>query len=603
MAGGSAPRAAGPATDPWADLRERLSAALESALKGHRALVEPGWLSSQLEAVARPPADLAIALHRPARELGRPADDLARELASELHDLEGFTAVEVSGPYLNFRVDAGALAEQTLRLVFELGARFGHSAPQTEAVSVEHTSANTTGPFHIGRVRNAVIGDTLARVLRAAGFPVTTQYYVDDLGRQAAVITWIWSKPGGGGRSAFTPELPTDWDQRRSGEKEDHYLGRPYAAASAFLKHHPEAAAEVLDIARKLELGEASDEHRALAERILAGMVASLERLGIRFDEFVWESSLLHDDSVERVLERLTKAPHAVREGNGALAIDATEYGLPKESAKVIVTRADGSSLYATRDVAFHLRKFARFPRVIDVLGADHLLHARTLEALLSEIGEPRRPEFVLYAYITAPGGGKMSTRGGSAVYLDDLLEEAVRRARAEVLLRREDLAPEEVDRIAENLGAASIRYSIVRVAPEKTVQFRWEEALSFEGRSAPFLQYSYARSSSLLRKAEHENPPYPLSIQELSTPWEQALIRIISRLPGTVTYVARSAHVHSLATYAHDLAEEFNRFYNEVPVLRAGKERASRLALVAAARQTLGNTLDLLGLERLERM
>ncbi len=169
-------------------------------------------------------------------------------------------------------------------------------------------------------------------------------------------------------------------------------------------------------------------------------MLASLARLGIGFDEFVWESDLLRDGSVERTLDRLRGATLAVREENGAWAIDASGFALPKESTKVVFQRGDGTSLYVTRDVAYHLAKFARFAGVIDVLGQDHQLHARTLDALLAAIGEARRPVFVIYQDITVPEGGRMSTRGGSAVWLDQLLEEAVERARGEVLARRPDL-------------------------------------------------------------------------------------------------------------------------------------------------------------------
>lgn len=592
-----------PEVDPWAALRgsiaDRLGAALSA--RGVGAELEP--LIQQLEAPAQPPADLAVALHRPARRAGRPAEALAGELAAELGEIEGFLRVYARGAYLNFDADPMRLGVHTLDLVLGRGGTYGHGPPQAGRVSVEHTSANTTGPFHIGRVRNAVLGDTLARVLRAAGYPVTTQYYVDDVGRQAAVITWFWSKPATAWPADFLAALPVGWEHRAPGQKPDHYRGIPYPVASAYLAAHPGAAEEVQGLARELERGREPARHHEFAEEILGGMTASLERLGITFDEFVWESSLLHDGSVDEVRRRLATAPHATREENGAEAIDATDYHLPTESPRIIVARADGTSLYVTRDVAFHLRKFRAFDRVIDVLGADHKLHAQTLGALLAEIGEPRRPEFVIYAYISAPGGGKMSSRAGTAVYLDDLLDEAVRRAAAEVARRHEDLDAGAARRIAEQVGSAAIRYSILRVAAEKTVTFQWEEALSFEGRSAPFLQYSYARASSLLRKAECTEGPYPYRIEELAGPWERTLITTLSRLPGTVAYAARTGHVHTLAGYAHALAEEFNRFYHEVPVLRAGTDRASRIALVAAARQTLGNTLDLLGLDKLDRM
>ncbi|MGI0052827.1 MAG: arginine--tRNA ligase [Thermoplasmata archaeon] len=590
-------------SDPWEPLRGRIIAALARALSSRGADSELAGVASQLEGPAQPPADLAVALQRPARRAGRPADGLARDLAGELEGMEGFRRVFATGPYLNFEADPDVLGRATLEGVFDRGERYGHGPARPGAVSVEHTSANTTGPFHIGRVRNAILGDTVARVLRAAGHPVTTQYYVDDVGRQAAIITWIWSTAAARWAPEISAALPAGWEHRAPEQKTDHYRGAPYPWAAAFLKEHPGAAEEVQAIARELERGRSPPRHHELAREILEGMLESLGRLGIRFNEFVWESSLLTDGSVDEVRARLLRAPHAVREDNGAEAIDAASYGLPTESARIIVARADGTSLYATRDVAFHLKKFQAFDRVLDVLGADHRLHARTLEALLAEIGEPRRPEFLLYAYVTAPGGGKMSSRGGTAVYLDDLLEEAVRRALEEVRGRHPELPPEEAARIAERIGCGAVRYSIVRVAAEKTVQFGWEEALSFEGRSAPFLQYSYARASSLLRKAERTEPPYPYRIEELAGPEERTLLNSISRLPGTVAYVARTGHVHALAGYAHGLAEEFNRFYHEVPVLRAGADRESRVALVAAGRQALGNTLELLGIERLERM
>src|SRR5208282_1676681 len=180
------------------------------------------------------------------------------------------------------------------------------------------------------------------------------------------------------------------------------------------------------------------------------------------------------------------------------------------------------------------------------------------------------------------------STRGGSAVWLDHLLAEAVDRARAEVLARREDLADTDVERIAEAVGTGVIR---------------WEDALSFEGRSGPFVQYSFARASSVLRKGEALQPPYPFDAAKLTNPEESALIRIISRLPRTIAYAARTGHVHAVAGYAHEVADQFNRFYHAVPVLRSEEERASRIALVAAMRQTLGNALDLLGIAPLDAM
>lgn len=587
-------------TDPTILFVDAVVAGLETTLAGLGSPLSREVISAQLNLDAGTEGDVAFPAHRVAAAAKQHPEEFATRLAAEFPLSPLIASVKSKGAYVNFSFPPERLIAATLDLVLGRGDLYGHGSPGGPPTCVEHTSANPTGPFHIGRVRNAIIGDTLARIVRASGIPVTTQYYVDDMGRQAAMITWIWSKP----REQWPEPIQQAVEgEEVPGEKADSHWGRPYPATSAYLKEHPEAQAEVADLVRRVESGTAPPRHRELAQSILDGMLVSLGRLGIRFDEFVWESDFLRDRSVDRLLEQMHHAPHAVREENGAWAIDTSSYGLPKESTRVVFQRADGTSLYVLRDVAYHLSKLARFERLVDVLGQDHQLHARTLAALLEEVGETRRPSFLIYQDITVPEGGRMSTRGGSAVWLDQLLTEAVERARREVLARREDLPESDTERIAEAVATGAVRFHIIRVAPEKPVVFRWEDALSFEGRSGPFVQYSYARASSVLRKAGAEAAVRSFDAERLTDPEEVALVRILARLPRTVAYAARSMHVQAVAGYAHDLADQFNRFYHAVPVLRSGAERESRIALVAAVRQTLGNALDLLGIPRLETM
>ena len=586
--------------DPWSPFLETIVGGLTAALTGVGLPWSKETVVGQLSLEGGPEGEVSFPCHRGAQAAKRPPPELAAALAAAFPVSPLVREVTAKGAYVNFRADPASLAQGTLDLVLARGNRYGHGEPAGPPVVVEHTSANPTGPFHIGRVRNGIIGDTFARILRASGAPVTTQYYVDDMGRQAAMISWIWSKPREDWpepiRRAIEGEETLD-------EKPDRHWGRPYPAVSAYLKEHVDAREEVAALVQQIESGSPPPEHRQRAQLILDGMLQSLARLRITFDEFVWESDFVRDGSVDRVIERLRSCRSAVQESNGAWAIDASAHGLPKESTHLVFQRANGTSLYVTRDIAYHLAKFARFARVIDVLGQDHQLHARSLDALLEEIGETHRPTFVIYQDITVPEGGRMSTRGGSAVWLDHLLAEAVDRARAEVLARREDLADADVERIAEAVATGAVRYHIVRAAPDKPVVFRWEDALSFEGRSGPFIQYSYARASSVLRKGGALQPPYPFDAQRLLHPEEVALVRVISRFPRTVAYAARTGHVHAVAGYAHELADQFNRFYHAVPVLRSAEERASRIALVAAVRQTLGNALELLGIVPLDAM
>ena len=286
----------------------------------------------------------------------------------------------------------------------------------------------------------------------------------------------------------------------------------------------------------------------------------------------MWESDLVRDGSVNRVFERLRACPRRSRSRTGRGRSTRALTGFPKSPTHLVFQRGDGTSLYITRDVAFHLARFARFARVIDVLGQDHQLHARCLNAMLEELGESRRPEFVIYQDITVPEGGRMSTRGGSAVWLDQPSpRRSTGRGRRSSLVGRTSPTPTS-GRIAEAVATGAVRYHIVRAAPDKPVVFRWEDALSFEGRSGPFLQSWYARASGVLRKGEALQPPYPFDAARLGHPEEAALIRILSRFPRTVAYAARTAHVHAVAGYAHELADQFNRFYHAVPVLQVDR-------------------------------
>jgi len=589
-----------PSLDPWTPFVDTIVAGLAVAAERSGASLPKETIGGLLSLEEGPEGEVAFPCHRTAQASKRTPPELATALAASFPASPLLRQVTAKGAYVNFRADPESLTRATLDLVLARGNRYGHAEPAGPPVVVEHTSANPTGPFHIGRVRNGIIGDTFARILRASGAPVTTQYYVDDMGRQAAMISWIWSKP----REEWPePVRRAIEGEETPGEKPDRHWGRPYPAVSAYLKENEAAREEVAQLVQQLETGSPPADHRKRAQLILDGMLQSLSRLRIAFDEFVWESDFVRDGSVDRVIGRLRTCRSALQEENGAWAIDASAHGLPKESTHLVFQRANGTSLYITRDIAYHLVKFARFARVIDVLGQDHQLHARSLDALLEEIGESRRPTYLIYQDITVPEGGRMSTRGGSAVWLDHLLSEAVDRARAEVLRRREDLAEPDVERISEAVATGAVRYHIVRAAPDKPVIFRWEDALSFEGRSGPFLQYSYARASSVLRKGDAAAPPYPYEAARLGHPEESSLVRVISRFPRTVAYAARTGHVHSVAGYAHDLADQFNRFYHAVPVLHSGEERVSRVALVAAMRQTLGNALDLLGIVPLDAM
>jgi len=327
---------------------------------------------------------------------------------------------------------------------------------------------------------------------------------------------------------------------------------------------------------------------------VLEAILDSLKKLNISIDEFVEESKFVMDGSVYRVIEKLASTPYARKEGK-AIYLDLEEFGIHGRNKRFYLTRSNGTSLYGARDIAYHIWKARHADLMLNVLGEDHKLEAKQVEIALKLLGE-KTPEVIFYSFVSLPEG-RMSTRKGRVVYLDDLIEEAVERAMIEV--KKRGIKGEKAERIANAVAMGAIRYNIVKVNPDKSMVFKWEDALNFEGASAPFIQYAHARCSSILRKATPPDGEVELSFGH---PSEIELIKMLAKFPY---YIDRSISYRNpsiIAEYAFKLASTFNAFYRDCKVIGSEKEQ-SRLLLVRATKQVLKNVLHLLGIEALEEM
>ncbi|SHG51244.1 arginine--tRNA ligase [Halobaculum gomorrense] len=540
---------------------------------------------------------------RLASEAGAPPPEVSVEVAEavDVAGTEYLARVDTNGPYVNFFVADAYLAD-TLDAARD--AEYGRLPPNGESVVVEHTSANPTGPVHVGRARNPIIGDAVANAIEYAGYDVDRHYYVNDAGRQMAIFTWAYE-------TFDESDLPEP-----ARDKADYDLVRYYRKGNEVLEEGDEqtveaAEAEVSSILQGLESGDEETYERVgeVVDTVLAGMEASLARLPAAFDEFVKETRFIRDGSCDEVAERLKALDESVLE-EGAWQVDLSEYGYEK---KLVFLRSDGTSLYTTRDLAHHEWKFENYDRAVTVLGEDHKLQAGQLQAALDLLGnDTDRLQSTFYSYVNLPEG-KMSTRAGTAVNLDDLLDEAINRAREEVesrmddRIRDDDLREEDVDRIARQVGIGAVRYDIVSKQPTKSITFEWDRALDFEAQSAPYVQYVHARCCGIVDEAGDEEiaPDAAVDPEALSTPEERDLLKVVARFPAVVEQAAEDLEPHRVATYTREFAETFNAFYRECPVLTADDEatREARLALVAAARHTVANALDVLGVEAPESM
>ncbi len=502
--------------------------------------------------------------------------DIAEEftLAADISKASFIRAVKAVNGYLNFYLDYEKFTPILIKELRALDKDYGRMKKK-EKVILEHTSANPDGALHIGHGRNAVIGDTLARIMRFAGYDVETQFYVNDMGKQLAIVVFGLRK------------LKLD----RS-KKKDHAIAEVYAKANSMLEEDASCEEEISKLLRDYEDGDegVKKEFEDASGYCLEGIKETLGRMGVTYDSFVWESRFVRDLSVKKILDRLKKVKYAKSEE--VLYLDLKSFGIDKE---LILTRKDGTYLYTTRDIAYHIWKSEK-GMVIDVLGADHKLVAKQLQAVMKILGE-REPEFILYEFISLPTGS-MSTRRGVYISVDDLLDESVRRAYAEVDKRRPDEGKAEKSRIAEKVGIGAVRYNISRISPEKGMVFKWEEALDFERQGSPFIQYAHARACRILEKAEVASE---FDVHKLSET-EEHLVLEISKFPGVVEEAALSRRPSLLANYALGLAEAFHRFYKFEPVLKS-EEKDFRLNLVLATRSALRNALQLLGIEALEKM
>ncbi|MCL2786714.1 MAG: arginine--tRNA ligase [Methanomassiliicoccaceae archaeon] len=534
-------------------------------------------------------ADLAVPCFILAKGLKRPPAEIAEELAKTIEIKGSIASVQALNGYLNFTMDRVALMNGTISEILEKRERYGCLPAKNVKINLEHTSTNPTGPIHVGRARNPIIGDTLARCLSRCGYDVTTEYYVNDVGKQVVILTW------------GLDNIPPSETEKADREKKDHEMVSFYRLANKRMESDPKVADEISSMLRRFENGdkEITSGVRRTTEMMLGGLKETLSNIGVELDEYTWESKYIENGDARRTVEDLKRSRYSGEE-DGAWYLDLEEFGVHGSNKKFTFTRNDGTTLYTTRDIAYHRDKLSRYDRVIGVLGEDQKLGSKQLMCALQILASERMPEPMFYSFVSLPEG-KMSTRKGIAVYLDDLIDESVEYAYNEIKLRRTDLSEERMRAIARIVGIGAIRYNIVRIQPEKQFVFKWSEALNFDGNSGPFLQYSHARACSILRKAENFERIKDAS--DLTDEYELRLVKVLSKFESVTGSAGEGRKIHLIPAYGHEVASAFNQFYAAVPVLNSGKTRDARLTLVECTKIVLNNILDCLGMGAPEEM
>ena len=491
---------------------------------------------------------------------------------------------------------------------------FGHKQATADApfVMVEYSSPNTNKPLHLGHVRNNLLGYSIARILEASGNRVFKTNIVNDRGIHICKSMLAWQRWGNGA----TPES--------TGKKGDHLIGDFYVL---FDKHYKAELTALMNEGKTKEEAEAASplmaDARAMLRRwedgdeeirslwstmnswVYAGFDETYKRMGVSFDEIYYESEtyLLGKEEVLRGL----KEGKFVQDPDGSVWADFTDEGLDRK----ILLRSDGTSVYITQDIGTAKMRFDKHPidKMVYVVGNEQEYHFKVLSLLLDRLGYAFGKGLVHFSYgmVELPDG-KMKSREGTVVDADDLMDEMVATARAiaEEQGKGKDMPAEEAAEVARRVGLGSLKYFILKVDPRKNMTFNPKESIDFNGNTGSFIQYTYARIRSLLRKAEELGIALPATFAGLTiSTKEQELIAKVAEYADVVEEAARTYSPAVIANYVYDLVKEYNQFYHEFSILKEENEelRDFRLALSEVVARTIAAGFSLLGIEMPERM
>ena len=518
---------------------------------------------------------------------------IAAELAAALGSEIDAVRAEAAGPYVNFRIERGALAAEVLGSIAAQGERYGGSDEGAgRTVVIDFSSPNIAKPMHVGHLRSTIIGAALVRIFRALGYRVIGINHIGDWGAQF------------GGLVVAVRRWRNEVDLERdpvAGLLELYQRSKQALQGDAQFQVEAVAAYQELESGRE---GEVRELWRWVTEVSLRGFQRTYERLGVQHDLVRGES--YYESMLGPTLQRV-KASGVTEVSDGALivALGTVDAGLAETPC--LLQQSNGTTLYATRDLAgiFSRWEEFHFERCLYVVGSEQKLHFRQLKAVLVRMGLEwsERVEHVDFGLLLGPGRVKLASRKGTVLVLDELIDEVVEEARRIVAEKNPQLSPQRQAEVAEQVGIGAIVFNDLRRERIKDVVFDKQEILSFEGETGPYLQYTYARFASILRKARGD--PAASAEPDLARLEDAGGILLrLGRFPDVVRGAAERAEPSEISMALLALARELNSWYAEHRVLGVEPAlSAARLRLVTASKSVLGNGLRILGLAPPEEM
>ena len=529
--------------------------------------------------------DFAFPCFKLAKVFRKAPNMIAADLAENIEAKGAISKVMPLGGYVNFFVNKSQLAKTVINDVLTKKEKYGHSdLGQEKAVVIDFSSPNIAKPFHIGHIRTTVIGNALYKIYDSQGYNVVRVNHLGDYGTQFGKLI-VAFKLWGSKEAVEANPIPE--------------LLKLYVKFHEEAEQKPEMEDEARAWFTKLENGD--EEAKALwqwfRDESLKEFARVYDLLDIEFDSYAGES--FYSDKMGVVIDQL-KEKGLLVQSQGTNVVDLEEFNMPP----ALITKNDGSTLYMTRDLAaaIYRKNTYDFDKCIYVVGSQQSLHFQQLFKVLELMGYEWSKDLIHVPFgMVALEEGTMSTRKGRVVFLEDVLKQAVEKTK-EIVLSKNPNA-KNVEQIAKQVGVGAVVFQELSNSRIKDYTFSWSRTLSFEGETGPYVQYTHARCCAVLRKAEEEVTT-DINYDLLSDGDGAEVLKVIGSFNKSILAAMRKNEPHIITRFVLDLAQAFNKFYHDNPILVDDVEvRKARLALVAATRQTIENALALLGMHAPERM
>lgn len=529
--------------------------------------------------------DYAFPCFKLAKIFRKAPNAIAEDLAGKIQPTDDINKIINLGGYVNFFVNKESLAKKVINQVLSEKENYGKSEfGKGKTVVVEYSSPNIAKPFHIGHVRTTVIGNALSKIYQSQGYNVEKLNHLGDYGTQFGKLIVAYKL----------------WGDKQAVEKDPiKELLKLYIRFHDEAETKPEMEDEAREWFTKLENGdqEAKELWQWFRDESLKEFSRVYDLLDIDFDSYVGES--FYSDKMPAVIEEL-KEKNLLVESDGAMIVDLEDSKLPP----ALIQKRDGSTLYLTRDLAsaFYRKKIYNFDKSIYVVGAQQELHFKQCFEIIKRMGYDWYKDMVHVQFgMVSLEEGTMSTRKGRVVFLEDVLNQAIDRTRQ--IIEEKNPDAENIDEVAKAVGVGAVVFQELSNSRIKDYTFSWDRTLSFEGETGPYVQYTHARCCAVLRKAD-QPVSADINYEALSDQDAADVLSVLETFNKSIMTAMKKNEPHIVTRFVLDLAQAFNKFYHNSPILVEDDDlRAARLALVEATRQTIENALKILGMKAPQKM